>query len=351
MAKFKVAVQKPTGITFDLAGGQYDLERDALDPIGAEIVEIPAKTEDEFIAGARDADALIARGRPITRKIIENLRNCKVIGVASVGVDTVDVQAATDCGIPVTNVPDLFSEEVADNTMALILAAHRRLNYMDKFVRTGRWAEGRPMFLSIPRLVGQTLGFIGFGHIPRAIARRARPFGFHMIAYDPYISEEVMAEYGVEPIITLDELCQRSDYLSMHAPSRAETFHMMKEQHFRAMKKTAVFVNNGRGATVDEKALIKALQEKWIAFAALDVFEKEPPDLENPLLHMENTILTPHIASASSRMMPETRRRAAREIALVLQGMWPRSAVNPEVLPRTKLVRWQPISLERGPNR
>jgi len=349
--KFRVVVQRPEGVTWDLGGGSYDLERDALDPIGAQIEEVPAKTEEEFIAAAKDADALIARGRRITRNIIANLKNCKIIAVGAVGVDAVDVQAATDYNIPVTNVPDVFSEEVADNTMALLLAAGRRVTTMDKLVRTGHWSEGRPMFLNISRFMGQTIGFIAFGHIPRAVARRAKPFGFHLIAFDPYISEEVMAENGVEPVSTLNELLERSDYVSMHAAHRTETFHMLKEEHFRRMKKSAVFVNNGRGATVDEVALIKALREGWIAFAALDVLEKEPPDLENPLLHMDNVILTPHIASASSRMMPETRRRAAREIALALQGMWPRSAVNPEVLPKTKLTRWQPVSLERGPAR
>jgi D-3-phosphoglycerate dehydrogenase len=347
--KFKVVVQKQEGMSFDLADSAYRLEREALDMVGAEIVEIPAKTEEEFIAGARDADAVIARGRRISAKIIDGLDRCVVIGLGSVGADSVDVAAATKKGIVVTNVPDVFIEEVADHTMAMFLAAHRLLKKMDKLVRDGRWREGRPTYLTIPRLWGQTFGLISFGNVARAVARRVRPFGLHTIAYDPYISELKMTDEGVEPVTSLVELCERSDFVSMHAPSTAETHKLMAEPHFRAMKPTALFINNGRGKTVDEPALIKALQQKWIAGAALDVFYDEPVDTENPLLHMDNVIVTPHIASATARMMPETRRRLGREIATVLGGRWPRSAVNADVLPRTKLMRWQPVSMERGP--
>ena len=152
-AKYKVVVQKPSGgITYDLADPSYSIEREALDPIGAEIVEVPAKTEEEFIAAARDADALIARNRRISAAIIKSLRNCKVIGLGSVGADTVDVDAATEAGIVVTNVPDVFIDEVADHTMAMFLAAHRRLRLMHQLTVEGKWMEGRPHFKDIPRL-------------------------------------------------------------------------------------------------------------------------------------------------------------------------------------------------------
>ncbi len=349
MAKFKVVTQKPAGVTYDLAGGSYELEMEALRGIGAEIVEIPAKTEDEFIKGARDADALIARGRRITKKIIDSLEKCQVIALGSVGADTVDVEAATARGIPVTNVPDTFIEEVADHTLMMILATYRRLTTMDRMVRENRWSEGRPLLSRFPRLMGQTLGLISFGHVARAVAVRARPFGLRMLAYDPYVEELKMSEYGVEPASTLAELLQRSDIVSMHAPSTPETHHLLREEHFKLMKPTALFINNGRGPTVDEMALIKALREGWIAGAGLDVLEQEPPNPENPLLHMDNVILTPHVASASARMAPETRRRVGQEIALVLSGRWPRSCVNPAVLEKSSLRRWQPYSMERGP--
>ncbi|MBM3944518.1 MAG: C-terminal binding protein, partial [SAR202 cluster bacterium] len=257
MAKFKVVTQKPAGVTFDLGGGSFDLEMESLGPIDAAIVEVPAKTEDEFIKAARDADAIIARGRPITRKIIESLTRCRVISLGSVGADSVDVKAATERNIPVTNVPDTFIEEVGDHTMMLLLAAFRRQNVMDAMSRDGRWAQGRPLLSQFPRLYGQTLGFISFGHVARATAVRAAPFGLRMIAFDPYIEELTMTSYGVEPMSTLTELLQRSDFVSMHAPSTAETHHMLTDEHFRLMKPTALFISTGRGPTVDEKALIR----------------------------------------------------------------------------------------------
>ena len=347
MAKFKVVT--PAGVTYAGPGAGYDYELEALTPIGAEIVEISAKSDEEFAAAARDADALYAKGRPITKKIIDGLDRCKVITLGSVGVDSVDVVAATAKGIPVTNVPDTFIEEVADHAMMLILATFRRLVVQDRMVREGRWKEGRPQLLQIPRLMGQTLGLIAFGHVARAVAMRAKPFGVRILAYDPYIEELVMSPYGVEPA-SLPELLQKSDIISMHAPATPEAFHLLKEEHFRMMKPTALFINTGRGPTVDEPALIKALEQGWIAGAGLDVLEQEPPVSVNPLMKMENVILTAHVASASARFDPARRRRVGHELALVLNGQWPRSCVNPSVLERGNLKRWQPYSMERGPN-
>jgi D-3-phosphoglycerate dehydrogenase len=280
--------------------------------------------------------------------MIDGLARCKVIALGSVGVDSVDVAAASARGIPVTNVPDTFIEEVADHAMTLILATFRRLVAQDRMVREGRWKEGRPQLLQFPRLMGQTLGFVAFGHVARATARRARGFGVHMLAYDPYVEELVMSDYGVEPA-SLSEVLQRSDIISMHAPSTPDAHHLLTQEHFRQMKPTALFINTGRGPTVDEAALIKALQEGWIAGAGLDVLEQEPPAPSNPLLGMENVILTAHVASASARFDPARRRRVGHEIALVLKGRWPRSCVNPAVLGQTGLQRWQPFSMGRGP--
>lgn len=348
MAKFKVIAQGPPPGTVDGAGGDFRLEMEALGPVGAEVVEVKAQTEAEFIEAVRDADAIIGRWRRITKPIIDNAANCKVIGLRSVGADSVDVDAATAKGIPVTNVPDTFIEEVADHTMMMILATYRRLVIEDRMVREGRWGEGRPLLSEFPRLWGQTLGFVSFGHVARAVAVRAKAFGVHMLAYDPYIEELTITHYGVEPV-GLTELLQRSDIVSMHAPETAETVGMLSEDHFRMMKPTALFINNGRGPTVNEAALIQALQEGWFAAAGLDVLEKEPPDADNPLLKMGNVILTPHVASASSRMTPESRRKMGQEIALVLSGRWPRTCVNPSVLEKSNLRRWQPYSMERGP--
>jgi D-3-phosphoglycerate dehydrogenase len=169
-----------------------------------------------------------------------------------------------------------------------------------------------------------------------------------MLAFDPYIEELTMSPYGVEPV-TLEELLRTSDFMSMHAPATEDARRMLTEKHFRMMKPGAIFINTGRGTTVDEPALIKALQERWIAGAALDVLETEPPNPDNPLLKMDNVTLTPHVASASGRFDPMRKRRVGQEIALVLRGRWPRSCVNPTVLEKTDLKRWQPYSMERGP--
>ena len=352
MANYKVMVQAQVGVSYDLADSRYEIEREALDPIGAEIVEVPAKDEAEFIVAVKsEADALIARGRPITRNILESLEKCVAVGLGSVGADTVDVDAATDCGIVVTNVPDVFIDEVADHTMMMFLAAHRRLLLMHRMTQEGRWAEGRPHHADIPRLWGQTIGLVSFGNVAKAVAHRCHPFGLRVLAYDPYVSELEMTHTNVEPVTSLFELLERSDFVSMHAPLNAQTTHMLSDAHFGRMKKTALFINNGRGPTVDEEALIRALESGEIAGAALDVFEVEPVSTNNPLLRMDNVICTPHIASATARMAPETRRRLGRELATVLQGMWPRSAVNPAVLPKTALRRWQPYPQARGPNR
>jgi D-3-phosphoglycerate dehydrogenase / 2-oxoglutarate reductase len=341
VARYKIVTTGP-------GNTDHSLEMETLGGIGAEIVEISGG-EDEIAKAAADADAIYCKGRPrITAKVIEAGKKLKVVSIGSVGVDSIDVATATKLGIPVTNCPDTFIEEVADHAMTLILASWRRLVVQDQMVRKGEWAKARPMLYQFPRLMGMTLGFISFGHVARAVAKRAQPFGFQMLAYDPYIEELVMSEHGVQPV-SYGELLERSDIVSMHAPGTKDAHHLMKEQHFRKMKKTALFVNTGRGATVDEAAMIKALQEGWIAGAGLDVMETEPIGHNNPLLGMDNVILTAHVASASSRFDIARKRRAGAEMALVLSGKWPRSCVNPMVLEKSKLERWQPYSMERGP--
>jgi D-3-phosphoglycerate dehydrogenase len=346
LAKFTILT--PAGASFTTAGGGYDYEMEALEGVDAAIVECPA-TEDGFIAAAPDADAVYAKGMKFTRRMIDALTKCKAIVLGTVGVDYVDVDAATAKGIPVTNCPDTFIEEVADHAMMLLLATHRRCIEQDRMVREGRWGEGRPQLLQVPRLMGLTLGFISFGRVARQVAKRARPFGLHMLAYDPFVQELVMSDYGVEPA-TLSEVLSRSDFVSMHAPDTARTRRMLTDRHFAQMKKTAIFINTGRGPTVDEAALIRALETKQIAGAGLDVFEIEPPKPDNALLKMPHVILSPHNASASSRFDPARKRRVGQELALVLSGRWPMSCVNPTVLPGSGLRRWQPYAMDRGPN-
>lgn len=330
MSKAKVVIQKFTPRMKGVWGEPLYIEREIFDQIGANLVEVEAENEDEYLESAKDADAILSHGGGIKlgRKIIESLQNCKIIALPSVGFDSVDIAAATQKNIWVSNTPDVFIEEVADHTMTLLLASWRRLVTQDNMVRTGKWVEARPMLNQFPRLYGQTIGFIAFGNIPKAVSRRIKPFGLNMLAYDPYIHELDIIEYGVEPVAQLSELLSRSDFVSVHLPLSKETYQMISEAQFKQMKSTAIFLNTGRGNTVDEAALIKALQEAWIAFAGLDVFEKEPVNPDNSLLKMENVILTAHAASASARMPVEARRRAAREAVRVLQGQAPISPVN-----------------------
>jgi D-3-phosphoglycerate dehydrogenase / 2-oxoglutarate reductase len=346
MARFRIVT--PAAASFTVSGGGYTHEMEALEGFDAEIIECPA-TQEGFISAAKGADAIYAKGMKFNMQMIQALDTCRIIALGTVGVDYVDVAAATEKGIPVTNCPDTFIEEVADHAMMLLLATHRRAIQQDRMVREGRWSEGRPQLLQVPRLLGQTLGFIAFGRVARATAKRAKAFGLRLMAFDPFLDELAIAAEGVEPA-SLSDILSQSDFISMHLPATPEAVGFLKEKHFQQMKKTAIFINTGRGPTVDEAALIKALQQGWIAGAGLDVFQVEPAKPDNPLLGMPQVVLSPHNASASARFDPARKRRVGQEIALVLSGRWPMSCVNPTVLPASGLRRWQPVSMERGPN-
>jgi len=349
---FKVVAQLPAVVPPGDVAERYAWELESLGPIGARIVECVATTVEGFLAVAHDADAVITSwGFPLTTAIIAGMTRCVVIGVGSVGVDTVDVDAATAAGVVVTNTPDIFIEEVADHALALILACARRVLEQHHLVTGGRWREGRPQLSELPRLWGRTLGLVSFGNVARATARRAAPFGVHLLAYDPFVSELTMTAEGVEPVTSLGELLERADIVSVHAPLNRDTYHLIGAAELARMRPDAIVVNTGRGGVVDEVALAEALGAGRLWAAGLDVLEQEPPPPDHPLLAVPNVILSPHVASATARMRPETRRRVGREVALVLTGRWPRSCVNPTVLPRVALERWQPYPMERGPNR
>ena len=350
MSKKKVGIQLPRQAQNQTVEERWSLELEALGAI-ADIVEIRADTPEEFADGVRDVDAIITSwGLRIDKTVIDALEQAVCIGVGSVGVDMVDIEAATEAGLVVTNVPDVFIEEVADHAMALLLDMARRTPTMVRMARDGDWYQARPLLSKIPRLFGQTLGLFAFGNVGHCMARRAQAFGMRVIAHDPYVSELEITKEGVEPV-GFDELLERSDYISVHAPHNDETEHSFSTHAFQRMKESAVIINTARGPIIDEAALIDALQSGAIAGAGLDVLEQEPPELDNPLLAMENVVVTPHVASATTRMRPETRRRVGREVALVLRGKWPMSCVNPTVLPKVTLERWQPYPMNRGPNR
>ena len=350
MAKKKIAVQLPRQANPEQVKERYALELEALDAI-AEIHEIQADTPEEFAKGAADCDAIITSwGININKTVIDALEKCVVIGVGSVGVDMVDIKAATEAGIVVTNVPDVFIEEVADHAMMLLLGVVRQTKRMEEMVHAGEWYRGRPLLNHTPRLMGRTLGLVGFGNVSRCMVKRAEGFGLRVIAYDPYVSELTMSAEGAQPV-SFGELLEQSDYVSIHTPLNDETHHLLDARAFAQMKESAVIVNTARGPIIKEADLIAALENGEIAGAGLDVLEQEPVAADNPLLQMTNVIVTPHVASATDRMRPETRRRVGREVALVLRQRWPMSCVNPTVLPRVTLERWQPYPMNRGPNR
>lgn len=318
----------------------YDPTRAELEKTGCELVLAPFRTMEELLPVAQDVDAIYQGPVPMNRELLEQLPNLKAICALGIGYDDFDVAAATELGIVVINLPKVFHREVAQHAMALLLSLvrqivplnatmHARANNPDAPVRSGVTPH--------PHIYGQTLGLVAFGNIARVVAQMAQAFEMKVIAYDPFVKPEAAAELGVT-MVSLDELLQQSDFISMHTPLTKETFHLMGEAQFRQMKPSAYLVNTSRGRTVDEVALVKALREGWIAGAGLDVTEKEPPDVDNPLLTLDNVILTPHIASASDRSRAERPRWMGLEVGRVLSGKWPMyGLVNKSVKPRIAL--------------
>ncbi|HEY8477541.1 MAG TPA: C-terminal binding protein, partial [Chloroflexota bacterium] len=251
-----------------------------------------------------------------------------------IGVDNVDVGAATEHGIVVANVPGFCVEELADHAMALVLAFARQVVTYRDSTRGGAWdtfVTPRPL----QRLAGQTLGLIGFGASARAVARRARAFGLRVLAYTPRLTAERAGEHQVEAV-SLATLLRESDYVSIHCPLTSETRHLIGWSELQRMKPTAYLINTARGAIVDEEALVRALDEGVIAGAGLDVLVAEPPAPEHPLLHRDNVIVTPHAAFYSEQALLDLQARAARAVADVLDGRMPESIVNREVLGRAR---------------
>jgi D-3-phosphoglycerate dehydrogenase len=315
----------------------YPHEHEALRPLGIEITTVDAATDDEWIAQAKDADAVIVGGRRLSADIINRLEKCKVFASGAVGTDTIDLDAATEKGIVVCNCPDVFIEEVAVHAMMLLLGLAKKVVPLDRAVREGRWGDGRRYMRPMPRVVGDTLGLVAFGNIPRLVARKAKGFDMKVLAWDPFAPDEAFKQHGVERVTDLKELFSRADFVSAHLPLNKDTRGILNYELFSAMKPTAYFINTGRGPVHNEADLIRALQEGKIAGAGLDVMELEPTQPDNPLHTMENVVLTPHTASVSDWANVERRRRVGQDIAAVLQGRMPRAVVNKEVLAKVNL--------------
>ncbi len=315
-------------------GDEFAVERVLLAQFGADMATTDAMDEDALIDATKDADALLVNRAPITRRLIENLRRCQVIVRKGVGYDVVDVAAATERGILVCTLPDIWTDEVANQALALILACNRRILPLDKLLRSGGWRSYQQVHIG--QLRDETLGIIGYGRIGSALARRAVPLGMEILAFDPYLEQSPPRETGVQRVETLEELLVRSDFLSIHCPLTDETFHLIGEPELRRMKPASYVINTARGPIIDQQALTRALQEGWIAGAGLDVLEKEPPNREDPLLAMENVILTPHNGFYSDPAVERMHVRAAEEVIEALSGRWPRGLLNAELRTRER---------------
>ena len=310
--------------------GSIDEEKEEFQRIGAELILAQVNKEEDLIRVCKDADGLLNQYALLTRRVLENLPKCKIVSRYGVGVDSVDLKAATDLGIIVANVPDYCIDEVSNQTIAMILTLIRKTAFFDQKVKSNRW----DFHLGIPiyRIHGKTLGLIGCGKIGLEVAKKISTFGVKVIAFDPYLQR---AGEGVE-LTDFDSVLKKSHFISIHCPLNESTRHLMGDQAFKKMERKPIVINTSRGPIVDEKALIEALEEGRVSGAGLDVLEKEPPDPQNPLLKMENVILSPHVGFYSVESISELKRRTAENISAVLLGKWPNSVVNREVVGKTR---------------
>ncbi|MES2666915.1 MAG: C-terminal binding protein [Pseudomonadota bacterium] len=326
---------KPKVVITDYDYGNVDIERAILEAAGAEVTALQAKSEDDLLVAARDCAAMMNQYARVGARVIAAMQKCRVIARYGVGVDIVDVAAASAKGILVTNVRDYCTEEVADHAISLWLALARGLFAYDRATHQGiwRWQSGAPLH----RMRGQTVGIVSFGKIGQAIADRARGFGVTIIVYDPYLSPQIASSVGLR-LVDKPTLLAEADVLMMQVPMTPETRHFLGEAEFRVMKPGALVINTGRGPTIDNKALYRALSEGWIAGAGLDDPEEEPAKRaawspgDNPIFTLPNVIVTPHSAYYSEESIRSAREIAASEVARVLTGQAPLNPVNADAL-------------------
>ena len=308
----------------DYVWESLEVEKKILAGLG-ELVPLQTKRPDEFLAQAADCDALLnTYAGPITADTMAKMPRCKIIARYGIGVDTIDLDAATAAGIIVTNNPTYCIEEVAEHTVALLLTAARKIAFYDRLVRAGRWEvpPGKPMF----RLAGSTLGLVGFGNIARQVAVRAAAFGMRVLFSDPFVKDGQFSEPGTK--MELNDLLRESDYVSTHPPLMPQTRGMINDDAFSRMKHTAILINCSRGPIIDTDALVRALDAKQIGGCALDTTDPEPLPDPHPLRGRENVIINPHVAWYSEQAMVGLQAGAPNEVRRVLSGEWPVNVVN-----------------------
>ena len=318
----------------DYAWRSLEPERKVLADAGAEIIVAETGDESELLTYAPMVHGILTCWKPVREPVIVSAKQCQIIARYGIGLDNIDVDAATENGIIVTNVPRYCVDEVSDHAMALILTCARKIIRYDKAVKSGIWDLNIGQNMS--RLRGKALGIVGIGNIAKSLIPKAKAFGFIVNVYSPRTESEVIKSHGAHKV-TFDELLKTSDYISIHAPLTTETYHMFGVEEFRVMKPTAYLINTARGGIVDTDALATALQNRDIAGAGLDVLETEPPQQNEKLLDLENVFITPHAAFISEESILELQVTAATCVADVLSDKLPDSVVNSSVLNRSNL--------------
>lgn len=321
---------KPKVLIAESRYASHDYELGVLKEVGAEVVVERSDKEEVLSKLVKDIDALIVNLAPITANVIHAMQKCKCISRYGVGVDNVDIKAATAKKVAVLNVRNYCNEDVSDHALALLMTCVRKINLLDRHVRKGEWniPGKKPIF----RIAGKTLGLVGCGAIGRVLVRKVSGFGLaEVLVFDPYVGAEDLRKAGARKV-ELDELLAKSDFLSIHAPLTDSTRHLIGREQFQKMKKTAILVNTSRGPLVDTAALADALRNGQIAYAGIDVFEQEPAAKDCPLFGLENCCLTDHVGWYTEESQVELQTLAARNAALVLAGQPPLFCVNPEVL-------------------
>ena len=303
-----------------------------------EFVFQECETRAQLASCAGDADVVWVCGGSliVDAESLADLPRCGALIRTGSGTDNIPIDAATAQGIIVANTPEAFSDGVSDHAIGLLLAVVRQIAIQDRIVRTGIW--DREAAYPSWHLRGQTLGLIGFGHIARLVTRKLSGFEMTVLAHDPYVSADVMTSHGVQSA-SMEEVLSSSDFVSLHCPLLDETHHLIGERELRMMKPQAILINTSRGPVVDEAALIRALSERWIAAAGVDVLEQEPPSADNPLFSLDNAVITPHIAGYTDQSLDNSWRLSVETALALAQGRWPRSYVNHNVKPRWRLQR------------
>ncbi len=316
----------------DWYGDNYAVESALWSELGISSVAFGCKTEDEVLAAAHDADAIISISVrvPISGRVIRSLDRCCCIVRAGVGYDNIDLVAATERNIVVNNVPDYCTADVAEHTVAMILTLVRRLPFLDRFVRSGGWQYSVQFTGPVSRLETLTLGLVGFGRIAREVTAKISPLVASVLAYDPYVCDADMIQQGVQSV-SLETLLSESDILSLHLPLLPATHHLIGQEQLALIKSSALLINTSRGGLVDQDALASALAEGRLAAAALDVLEEEPLSDDNPLASLDRVLFTPHFAGYSESAKTDLRKSVAESVAAVISGFCPSHVLNPEV--------------------